>query len=107
MDVQQSLLPWMGRKRDFWKIDGAERRAIVAVANELARDLYTNVTLRFGRAAADMRRQQDIVPAPEGRTELFGRARRFGREHVERRAGDVAGGQRGIERVDVDDLSAR
>ena len=52
------------------KVDRAEGRAVVAVLDQLLRHLDADILLRLLRAAADVRRQQDVVHAAQRRDEL-------------------------------------
>jgi hypothetical protein len=54
VDVQQAVLSGIGGERDFGKIDGSERRSVVAVLEQLAGDFESDIVLGFLRAAADV-----------------------------------------------------
>src|SRR5580704_1886470 len=54
------------RQLHLGEIDGAHRRAAVAVLDQLARDFDADALLRLLGRTADMRRQNDIVQACSG-----------------------------------------
>ena len=55
MDVQQTVLAGVGGQRHFRKVDGAQRRSVVAVFEKFAGHLQADVVLRFLGAAPDGR----------------------------------------------------
>ncbi|KAG0769769.1 hypothetical protein G6F22_017315 [Rhizopus arrhizus] len=66
-----------------------------------------DVLLRFLRAAADVRGQDDVGQADQRAGQRFVRALGLGGEHVQRGAGQVTGLQGGVQGVDVHHRAAR
>ena len=88
-----------GNGRHVDRIRNGAREQEIA---HLLGDLQRHVLLRLGRRRAEMRRADDVLE-PEQRAV----GRRLGFEHVERRAGDVAGFDRLRQRCLIDQAAAR
>ncbi|MNM94598.1 hypothetical protein D3C81_1070080 [compost metagenome] len=107
VDVQQAQAVGVLGQGYFREVDRRQGAAVVAVAHQLGGHFDADVVLRFQRAAAHVRGQDHVVVAGQRRFEDIAVALRLDREHVQRRATDVAAGQRSIQRIDVDHGTAR
>ena len=107
MHVEQPGARALGRKGHLREADGGERRAVVAVAQQLRRHLAPDAGLGLLGASADVRRQQRAVDADERRRERrLARGRLLG-EDVHRRPGEVSADQRTTQGLEIHDLPAR
>ena len=107
MGVQQAMLAGMFGQRDFGKIDGGERRAVVAVLDEFFGDFDADVLLRLLGAAADVRRQDHVFHAAQRRDELVAVGFGLDGKNVDGGAGKMLRSERGGQRVDIDHGAAR
>ncbi|MCY1210298.1 hypothetical protein D9M72_219820 [compost metagenome] len=91
----------------FGEVDRALGGARLQEAHQLFGDFAADVLLRFLGAAADVRGEDDVGHADQRAGQRFVRTLGFGGEHVQRGAGQVAGFQGGVQRVDVHHRAAR
>src|SRR5579883_95312 len=90
VDMQQTVLAGMLGQRYLGEVDGAERRAVVAVLDELFGDFGPDVLLSLRRASPDVGGEQHIIHVAQRRDELLARFR-LDREDVEGSASQMAG----------------
>lgn len=69
VNVQQAVFTRMSGQCNFGEVDRRERRSVVAVADQLFRDLAAYVLLRFNCAATDVGRENDVVEECQRRDE--------------------------------------
>ena len=69
MDVQQAVLAGLLGHGHFREVHGRQGGAAVGVAHELLGHFQADVGLRFQRGAADVRGQDDVLEAAQGRFE--------------------------------------
>ena len=106
MDVQQSVLARMLGQADLGEVHGADGRAVVAVERQLLGDLAPDIVLSLDRASADVRRQDHVVEASQGRLERVIVGRGLGGEYVDRGTQESFLPHRRGERIDVDNRAA-
>ena len=97
----------MRRQRHLGEVHRRQRRAVVAVADQLVGDFGPDVLLCLRRAAADVRRQHHVVAAEQRRHE------RSSLDSVPPGYTSIAAPSRRVrtqrrrQRVDIDDVAAR
>ena len=89
--VQQPVRPGPCRQRECGQVHAQGRRAVGDEVAELAGDETADVLLRLLGGPADVRREDHVREAAQGRDELLAPALRLVREHVDRGAGQCPG----------------